>query len=73
VPFEQASGSVLLDWDRHEIDVTDATTLSILQRLIITIAAAYSRRSYDTDVADFECALAEVIEARFVAQAEEQR
>ena len=34
VPFEQASGSVLLDWDRHEIDVTDATTLSILQRLI---------------------------------------
>lgn len=34
---------------------------------------ALSRRSYDPDVADFECALAEVIEARFVAQVEEQR
>lgn len=34
VQFTQDAGSVLLDWDRHEVDVTDATTLSVLQRLI---------------------------------------
>lgn len=32
--FTQASGSILPTWDRHEIEVTDATTLSVLQRLV---------------------------------------